>query len=308
MMQFKNLGWHGIVLNIPWEWEVTSESGGKREAYFRMDDATQSRMEVKWEHLEAKTTPLTLILDNMIEKMKKDRRQLRKAKVLTRGSSKICDHTGSFIMWQNGARALATSWYCDETKRLYLIQFFYKPEGQQAETELIEGILKSAVCHSDDEMVPWTVLDVQFELPKDLLLESRKLLVGRAHMFFASKEMSLLVDWHGFAEGLLEKHGSLRKWFEGRPAQDVTKNLKIKLPSVQEEDGAALNYKTSQKGSLIGGPSMVLGRVWLDAEMNKLFSAFMKSSEKAVDPEGDFKRIIGSFKKVSPLSYKVDQS
>jgi hypothetical protein len=307
MMQFKRLGWHGIVLSIPWDWEVTSESGGKREAYFRLDDATQSRMEVKWEHME-KAGPLTLILDNLIEKLKKDKRQLRKAKILTRGSSKICGHTGSFITWQNGAKALATAWHCDETERLYLIQFFYKPEEQKAEEELIEDVLKSAVCHSDDEVVPWTVLDVQFEIPKDLLLESRKLLVGRVHMLFSSKDMSLLLDWHGFAEGLLERHGSLRKWFEGRPLQDVSKNLKIKLPSAEEADGTALNYKASQKTSLIGGSSTILGRVWMDAETNKLFSAFLKCGEKAVDPEGDFERIIGSFRKVTPISRRIEQS
>jgi hypothetical protein len=306
MVQFKRLGWHGIALDIPWDWEVTSESGGKREAYFRLDDAMQSRMEVKWEHME-KNAPLTLILDNLIEKLKKDKRQLRKSKILTRGSSRICGHTGSFITWQNGAKALATAWYCDEAQRLYLIQFFYKPEEQKAEAELIEYILKSAVCHSDDDMVPWTVLDVQFEIPKDLLLESRKLLVGRVHMLFSSKVASLLLDWHGFAEGLLDRHGSLKRWFEGKPLQDVSKNLRIKLPSAQEGDGA-LTYKSSQRGSLIGGSTTILGRVWMDAETNKLFSAFMKCGEKAVDPEGDFERIIGSFSKVAPISHRIEQS
>jgi len=302
MTQYKRLGWHGVVLDVPWDWEITSESGGKREAYFRMDDNMQSRMEIKWEHMEKRTAPLTLILDNMIEKMKKDRRQLKKARVLSRGSSKIGDHTGAYILWQNGAKALATSWYCDTALRLYLIQFFFNPEEEKAETELIERMLKSVVCHGDEDTVLWTVLDVQFELPRELILESRKLLVGRSHMLFTSKDVSLLIDWHGFASGLLEKHGSLRKWFEGRPVQEVSKALKTKIPSAKEP-GEPLNYRVSQKG-LVGGPTLILGRVWYDPDMNKLFTAFMKRGDKETDPEGLFERIIGSFKKVSPIVYR----
>ena len=302
MMQFKRLGWHGIVLDVPWDWEITSESGGRREAYFRMDDTMQSRMEVKWERMERRTAPLTLILDNMIEKMRKDRRQLRKAKVLSRGSSKIGEHTGSYIIWQNGGKAIATSWYCDAAQRLYLIQFFFKPEREKAETELIEMMLKSIVCHGAEDMALWTVLDVQFELPRELALESRKLLVGRSHMLFTSKDVSLLIDWHGFASGLLEKSGSLRKWFEGRPVQDISKALKIKIPPAQET-GEALGYRISQKG-LVGGPTLILGHVWHDRDMNKLFTAFMKHGGKGTDPEGQFERIIGSFKKVSPIVHR----
>jgi len=267
-----------------------------------MDDALQSRMEVKWERMERRTAPLTLILDNMIEKMRKDRRQLRKAKVLSRGSSKIGEHTGSYIIWQNGGKAIATSWYCDAAQRLYLIQFFFKPEREKAETELIEMMLKSIVCHGAEDMALWTVLDVQFELPRELALESRKLLVGRSHMLFTSKDVSLLIDWHGFASGLLEKSGSLRKWFEGRPVQDISKALKIKIPPAQET-GEALGYRISQKG-LVGGPTLILGHVWHDRDMNKLFTAFMKHGGKGTDPEGQFERIIGSFKKVSPIVHR----
>lgn len=303
MTQYKRLGWHGVELNVPWDWEITSESGGKREAYFRMDDTLQSRMEVKWEHMERRTAPLTLILDNMIEKMKKDRRQLRKAKVLSRGSSKIGDHTGSYILWQNGGKALATSWFCDIAQRLFLIQFFFKPEGEKAETELIEMMLKSVVCHGAEDKALWTVLDVQFELPSELALESRKLLVGRSHMLFTSKGVSLLIDWHGFASGLLEKYGTPRKWFEGRPVQDISKALKIKVPPAQES-GEALKYQVSQRG-LVGGPTLILGRVWYDQDMNKFFTAFMKRGDKETDPEGAFERILGSFKKVTPIVPKV---
>jgi hypothetical protein len=302
MMQYKRLGWHGLVLRVPWDWEITSESGGRRDAYFRMDDPTQSRMEAKWERIEKRNVPLTLILDNMIEKLKKERRQLKKAKVLSRGSSKICGHTGAYILWQSDMKALATSWYCDEAERLCLIQLFFKPEEEKASVELFESILKSTICHSDEEMVLWTVLDVQFEVPRNLVLESRKLLVGRANMFFSSKDLSLLVDWHGFATGLLEKYGSLRKWSDSKVTQDVSKALKLKLPSAQEGGGeeGPLSYRTSQKG-LVGGSAIVLGRVWNDLELNKIFSVFMKCGDKVVDPEKAFESIIGSFKKVSPV-------
>jgi hypothetical protein len=60
-------------------------------------------------------------------------------------------------------------------------------EEEKAETELIERMLKSVTCHGEEDIALWTVLDVQFELPRELILESRKLLVGRSHMFFSSK-------------------------------------------------------------------------------------------------------------------------
>ncbi|MBO3802290.1 MAG: hypothetical protein JTT11_00200 [Candidatus Brockarchaeota archaeon] len=298
MAQFKKIGWQNVVLEVPWEWDITTESGGKRGAYFRLDDASQSRMEVKWEPVEKRTVPLTLILDNMVEKLKKEKRELRKAKIVSRGSSKICDHTGAYIVWQDGMKALATSWYCDDTKRLFMVQFFYKPEREKAEMELFEKLLERISCHTEGEMVPWTALDIQFEVPKDLYLESRKLLVGRASMSFSAKDHDLLVDWYGFATGLLEKHGSLRKWFEGRPARDVSKALKVKLSQPQEEEGT-LRYRSVEK-RVLGGSALVLGKVWYVADLNKIFSAFMKKGGKAQETEELFERIVGSFRRVSP--------
>ncbi len=298
MVQFKKLGWQNVILEVPWEWEITTESGGRRGAYFRMDDPSQSRMEVKWEPIDKRTVPLTLILDNMVEKLKKDKRELRKAKIVARGSSKICGHTGSYIIWQDGMRALATSWYCDDTKRLFMIQFFYKPENEKVEMELFEKLLRTIICHTDEEMVPWTALDVQFEIPKDLYLDSRKLLVGRANMSFSAKDQDLLVDWYGFATGLLEKHGSLRKWFESRPAKDVSKALKAKLPPPKEGEGF-LEYRSAEK-SILGGQALVIGKVWYVSDLNKIFSVFMKGKGK--DTEELFGRIVSSFRKVSPMA------
>ncbi|MGQ9513508.1 MAG: hypothetical protein ACUVTL_00390 [Thermoproteota archaeon] len=299
MVQYKKLGWQNVVLEVPWEWDITTESGGKRGAYFRIDDPLQSRMEVKWEPMEKRTVPLTLILDNMVEKLKKEKRELRKAKIVARGSSKICDHTGAYIIWLNGMKALATNWYCEDTKRLFMIQFFYKPENEKKELELFEKILRTIVCHTSEEMTLWTALDVRFEIPKDLYLVSRKLLVGRANMYFSDKDLTLLVDWYGFAAGLLEKHGSLRKWFDSRPIREVSKTLKAKLSKPQEE-GEPLKYRSIEK-SILGGSMIVMGKVWYVADLNKLFSVFMKRSGKAQDTEELFERVVGSFRKISPV-------
>jgi hypothetical protein len=303
MAQYKKLGWQNVVLEVPWEWDITAESGSKHGAYFRIDDPLQSRMEVKWEPMEKRTVPLTLILDNMVDKMKKEKRELRKAKIVTRGSSKICDHTGAYIIWQNRMKALTTNWYCNDTKRIFMVNFFYNPENEKAEVELFERLLRTIVCHTSEDMILWTALDIQFGIPKDLYLVSRKLLVGRANMYFSDKDLTLLIDWYGFATELLEKHGSLRKWFESQAIRDVSKTLKVKLSQPQEEN-YTLKYQSTEK-SILGGSMLILGKVWFVAEINKLFSVFIRRSEKFQDTEELFERIVGSFRKISPIKSEV---
>ena len=71
-MKWTTLGWNGITVELPEDWELSGLSGDDKSGYLRLEDADMPRLELKWSESKQKKPDLQRVLDDYFKLVRKN--------------------------------------------------------------------------------------------------------------------------------------------------------------------------------------------------------------------------------------------
>lgn len=239
-LRFKEVGWNGLLFEVPEEMRMTSEGGNVNSGYLRIE-MEGLVMEVKWEPLNPKKVKsLAEVADSFISSAKKKIEKTSKKKIdlkVERAESRfIALHSTYSMFLKTVAEAWEPVyiWNCEKSGRIVIIHFT-SILPKDTSRELVEHILGSFRCHHEGEFIPWSALNIRFNIPASFLLSERRIAVGRTYLVFNEQKLSpfaemgrsLIIEYFSMANIICEDtYKNLEVWFKSKYWKDLKKRCK----------------------------------------------------------------------------------
>jgi hypothetical protein len=312
----KSIGWQGLELQVPEDWNFSVESGRQRQGFVRLSSSSSS-FELKWEKMEKKKEfSLESVVDKFIEKLRKTD---KKVKLLKKGSEEVFGHNALYFHFESEYKGYGTVWYCEEEEKVFLGLFSFKPEYKEARLTF-KRCLDSIKCHTLDDWSTWALFRFSFKTPSKFELIKRRFLVGhttlalceeKAHPFCTERSEVFFQYWSPANVKFEETYNDMEKWFENFYESELKKryNVKVKderLRNTKINGHRAKILKTIIKGGLIGRNIIRNGTyMWYCPETNRVYALtlskgvhktlFVPSKKYEAVPTRMFGKILTSF-------------
>jgi hypothetical protein len=290
-LDFVEFGWNGLRFEAPEEARFTRYGGDAKKGSFMLE-AEEYLIEGKWEPLPKRRRSISVIATTLIEKMEeqygKRGRRLKKqtVKILEKHDSRVFSHDALYMVVKAQVEERFYLWYCEESDRVVIIRFIFKTFDEAAK-KIIKQVLESFECHREGKNI-WSLLNLRFETPTDLLLTSTKIAVGRARFVLAGKKVSsftektstLIVDYYSMANVVFEDtFNDLDDWFIKNYEKDILKQLKkrrIKFKSAESrkllKHDLVVKKAISKSGITWRGTTLYTNVTWYCSDSNRIYS------------------------------------
>ncbi len=251
------IGWQGVQLILPPDWNLTGFSMDRESGYLRVDAPGNSTLTVQLRWTPAhkpETKTLTGLLAPRVrrllkrpepippkpdlkaslEKMLKDSQKAAKKEKSKFESSlkpeKIEgeheERTSINFTWQGAGRGQGKIWYCAKCGRLVVAQIVGLNKDTAAMNALASTLFGTLQCHDVDGWDRWALYDYQVDVPKDFRLESQKLLSGFLMLTFVRGAEKIIVNRWGLANLTLKKF-TVDEWFHAYSSVNLKRQTKI---------------------------------------------------------------------------------
>jgi len=243
--KWHRLGWQGIELSVPEEWNIGGIGGGREDGYLRVQDAELPRVEVKWGAVEG-FVDIQATVNGYIKKLRQDKKAGKDIEIDTNASvvskRKMKKKALSCFTWSTDVEGYGAAWYCPDCKRTVIVQVTAKPEEDGP--QLAERIITSLQDHPVGGWIRWATYGFQAQAPEGFHLTAQELMAGHIQItlkrdiaaetarnimlqnLVAPEELTLS-RW-GMANVML-KNKSLREWAE----EEMGKRLKRMQPEMK---------------------------------------------------------------------------
>ncbi len=227
MVNLKQFGWRLFQIRVPEDWEMTAEGGGRGRTYIRLEDEQMVRLEVRWDDISPKKEPnVKKSLDSFLNELKErvEKANLKFTRLGLR-EIEVAGHEGYLYHVRGGGELLGASWYCNDSRRLFVVQVHFRTEEYERMREIFQSLLESVVCHGR-KWWTWSVYAFRFELPEEYELYNYRLLSMYGRLSFRSKrDVWYVFAYQGMANVILEEryNGDLKKWFKDAYLKEALK-------------------------------------------------------------------------------------
>ena len=246
--KWHTVGWQGISLRVPEEWNIGGIGGSRDDGYLRLQDAELARVEIKWAQAEGFVN-VNAMVEGYVKKLTKDKRLSRDIKVDTNAQvvskRKMRKKGLQGFTWATDLVGHGAAWYCQDCKRTVIVQVTTRPDEKG--DEVAERVIGSLQDHPREGRIRWATYGFDAETPDDFGLTSHKLMAGHIQLTFkrdvtardarslvlqniVTPEELTLSRW-GMANVLL-KNKTLREWAES----EMGKGLKRLKPEFGEAE------------------------------------------------------------------------
>ncbi|MDO8589548.1 MAG: hypothetical protein Q7T82_21195 [Armatimonadota bacterium] len=278
------VGWQGVSLRAPSDWNLVAVSGEENKGYFRVDSPSSSAVEVRWE--AAKQAPdLDAKADIFLDALGKTARKKRisfssrvKSRKPTPAEEKYGGDSVGFT-WKSDRSAYGRMLYCGYCKRLVVGQVVSEPK--QDLSGLSAAILGSICEHADPGWNTWGLYDLQVPVPESLGLKRHSLMSSFVELEFAGRGERLLVQRWGLAANTLLKKTSFADWLANSYLRGI-EGYRVVAASVEDPHEALafegrrslLKFLLSTISRLRGKsmPRSVTGRAWYCEDSNRIYA------------------------------------
>ena len=223
-MEWTTLGWSGITLELPEDWELSGLSGDDKSGYLRLEDADMPRLELKWSESKQKKPDLQKVLDDYFKLVRKNYKRkdtnlhIQRNVNLIKDEEFFKDREVVFFNWKGDFRASGVIFHCQTCKRITIVQVMGHLKENIKETT--SRILSSVQDHPEGQATLWSAYQLNAEVPRRYRLDKHKLLSGYLLFSFVDGSRKVSIERYGVADVTL-KEQDLEEWFRGRYAKAI---------------------------------------------------------------------------------------
>jgi hypothetical protein len=184
------LGWQGLTVTLPEEWNLAVFAGNNEKGNLRVDDGDGPRLELRWE--QPKGSPdlersIEQFLDHLEKDAKKRGQPSRRAKdpKLVQRSRKRKSQLVNFGWVGERSEEIigqgwGLGWQCAECGRVVVAHLIGRGLENPGRTQrLAAAVLDTLECHGSGGWRTWGAFGLQLELPEEFQLGRAKLMTGR---------------------------------------------------------------------------------------------------------------------------------
>lgn len=221
------IGWQGIRITVPDDWEPGEFSGDGQSGHIRIDSMMQPRALVRWLAPSATKdvfgkvpTPIQgvdRILDNYIRALTKGERKQKKhieADTSTRllSKRKMGQRTVRTYSWRcpsDGRLAHGLVWHCKECGRTIIAEI----NGHEHEDVAgwAEAILPTVSDHAIDGQVLWAFFDLRVLVPEEFRLENSVMVGGKVELRLENDKREV-ISAQRWVANVAMRGGDLEAW------------------------------------------------------------------------------------------------
>lgn len=210
------IGWDGITVRVPPEWDMGAISREEKGGYLRADDQEMPRLEIKW-HSSDGFVDMEQVVSQYLKQMQRSRKRgqqpvhiEREVKVISRRKVKK-DKLQTFA-WHAEQDACGAAWLCRQCGRVVIAQVM-GPAGEENLGQLAEQVIATVTDHPTGGWKTWAAYNFVAELPEDFELKNQKLRAGLIEFSFERDTEKATVACWGMANVALRRR-SLKEWAE----------------------------------------------------------------------------------------------
>jgi hypothetical protein len=199
------LGWQGLTLTIPENWNLGQFGGTHRKGQIRVDDEDGPRLEISWEQ-PASGVDIARSVENLLQTLQRDAKKRKsrfvpeeKVRVVSK-SRKRKNQLTSFG-WTGEREDIAgqgwgVSWQCPDCGRVLVGHLIGRGrERPERVRELAAQVLESLECHGQGGWETWSVFDLRLEVPAEFKLDRARLVTGRLELEWIRPRLPGAMAW-----------------------------------------------------------------------------------------------------------------
>jgi hypothetical protein len=234
-----SLGWQGITIPLPDDWNLGAFSGDWDAGYVRAEGPNEAALELKWKHDRSSPSLKTLLKSYLKQLHKAAGRKGGEVPFKEKPKALPSVPQGSGVSqtfsWQTDAvHGVGAVWHCLECRRIILVQVT-SPTALTVDS-LARRIIPKIADHPEGEECRWNVYGMGFSVPKDYRLEKQQLMSGHLSLTFKHKGRTLVVERYGPASVVL-KRDRLSEWATAvKPIYNRLKPYNYKKKVTEEAD------------------------------------------------------------------------
>ncbi len=299
------VGWQGITVRVPDDWEPGQFSGDYTSGHMRLDSLEGPRLVVRWMGSDevkdlyrrepSRDSAVERIVQNYLKKLEKTERK-RKNEISYNPNTRLLSkrQTGKKAMrcysWEcrpDRRYGQGLVWYCEECQRTIIAEVTGKSK-RQTEHEARQ-VLATLRDHPENGLAVWAFFGMHFEVPERFKLTGSTTMVGRIELRFRDgSERVALQRW--VANVVLEGRAFddwVRRQIMGPMRQEF--RVRLKKGTIHGHPGALLEGRKRRiHDTLIHIVTRLArrktayflrGRVWHCEPSNKIFSVLTCTTE-----------------------------
>ncbi len=199
------LGWQGLTITLPENWNLAQFGGTHRKGQLRADDEDGPRLELSWEE-SAKTIDIAKSVAQFLQTLERSAKKQKtrfapeeKSRVVSK-SRKRKEQLTSFG-WTGERDEIAgqgwgVAWQCPDCKRVVVGHIIGRgQEKPERVRELASSVLESLECHGQGGWETWSVFDLHVEIPQEFELERARLVTGRLELEWMRARAAAILPW-----------------------------------------------------------------------------------------------------------------
>jgi hypothetical protein len=289
------VGWQGLTLSVPEEWNIGAIGGERQQGYLRLDGPDMPRVEIKWADAGTGFVNVTGLVDKYLKEVQKGKKADRPTvdrNVKFVSKRKLKDKKGlECFSWQSDSQGWGAAWYCPDCHRTVIIQIM--GTLQEPVQKLAERIITGMDDHAEGDWVTWATYGFSCQTPSDFKLTGQKLMAGLIELSFARDKEQLHLIRYGMAN-LALKGKTLIEWGQKEPGKRLkkfsctnTENTFRGHPNVQIDGQTVL--PNEKVGSFVQHclgktyPDRVRAHLWHCEDSNRIYYVEGVLDREAVD-------------------------
>ncbi|ABN70486.1 hypothetical protein Smar_1395 [Staphylothermus marinus F1] len=191
----KLISWNKVEVKLPGGWEITREGGTSINGVLVAAPETGAKLEIYWRH--SKPSDFPKAYEKYLEKLEKKGFVRKNSFSTTLHKHKVL---GYFLRDENN-KVFTASWFCDETRRLFIVQL----DGKSVSMGLFTSILNNINCHPiHNGMVNWRLMGIGLRLYEDYFVNLRDFKIGYSMAYFMSRDKKVHVIQYSIARYVIE--------------------------------------------------------------------------------------------------------
>lgn len=232
------MGWQGIRLILPPEWNLTAFSMERGGGYLKIDSPGTMFAQVKWTDPGGRQKPRSLFdvvsrgikrvrrvpappppppdlraaLDTFIKQTGKQAKKSKTAfdyKVKPETREAGGERTALHFSWSGGGHGQGKIWHCATCGRTVIAQIV--GQGRDNVAGVAAAMFSSFGDHPEDGWTTWGLYDLESQIPTGFGLKSQKLMSGYLRLEFGRRGERILVERWGLAN-ITRKRFTLKEW------------------------------------------------------------------------------------------------